>query len=365
MLESPTERAEVQAAQTQSGRVGLGQIRQVLPPARYQKRPWLGAVLVMVLFVAYCALFGATVTVESWALKVLLGVLTGLAIGVLFVAGHDASHGALMHSATANRWLARLAFLPSAHSNEAWDVGHNRQHHSWTNLSPEDRGYPPMSLAQYRSASGLARAWRRLWSFGPLMGLSYLEIWWFNEVMVDRGYRAMMRSVVAFRLEQLAMAGFFVAQLAVIAAFGASHGAGVASFILECLVCVALPFMVWNTTMAFVTLQHHFHPQVRWYDNKSEWSVFAGQVQGTVHVVWPRWFELVFLNIFEHTAHHVDKQTPLYNLRASQQALQAAYPADILVQAGSLRHLLNVLKTCRLYDYRAHRWMDWDGRYTT
>ena len=117
--------------------------------------------------------------------------------------------------------------------------------------------------------------------------------------------------------------------------------------------------------MAFVIFQHHTHPRVRWFDNEAEWSYFQSQIGGTVHVKFPRIIEMAFANIFEHTAHHADKRMPLYNLPQSQRALERQYPGDVVIQQASLSHLRDVLKRCRLYDYRANRWMDFDGRYTS
>lgn len=174
-----------------------------------------------------------------------------------------------------------------------------------------------------------------------------------------------MRSIATFRIEVAAILGFFALQTIAVWQFGAWNGQGAAWFAAEWLACIALPFYVWNTTMAFVTIQHHTHPNVRWYDNEAEWSVFAGQIEGTVHVTWPLWFDLAFHNIFQHTAHHADKHVPLYNLRDSQRRLRSAFPRAVTEQKGSLRNLRQVLKTCRLYDYRARRWMGWDGRYTS
>src|SRR4029079_17404395 len=67
---------------------------------------------------------------------------------------------------------------------------------------------------------------------------------------------------------------------------------------------VAVPFLAFTWLMGFATFQHHTHPRVLWYDDESEWSYFRSQVQGTVHVEFPRWVELLLHNIMEHTAHH-------------------------------------------------------------
>src|SRR5262249_32646346 len=96
-----------------------------------------------------------------------------------------------------------------------------------------------------------------------------------------------------------------------------------------CLVIV--PYLFWNWVMAFVTLQHHTHPSVAWFATKEEWNFFNGQVRGTVHVTLPRPIEMLFQNILEHTAHHVDPKIPLYNLPVSQKELEREFKEDITV----------------------------------
>jgi omega-6 fatty acid desaturase (delta-12 desaturase) len=62
----------------------------------------------------------------------------------------------------------------------------------------------------------------------------------------------------------------------------------------------------------------------------------------------------------DHTAHHLDVTIPLYQLRSAQSALESVTPF-IIVQDWHPSALLQNLKTCRLYDYREHRWLDYSG----
>ena len=63
----------------------------------------------------------------------------------------------------------------------------------------------------------------------------------------------------------------------------------------------------------------------------------------------------------EHTAHHADPAVPHYELAEAQSELESAYPADIIVETWNVRDFLKTLRTCRLYDYAQHRWLDYDG----
>jgi acyl-lipid omega-6 desaturase (Delta-12 desaturase) len=157
---------------------------------------------------------------------------------------------------------------------------------------------------------------------------------------------------------------FLAAQIAIIVYFGAWRSDGDWRVAAEIGLCVIWPFVVWNWVMAFVTIQHHTHPRVVWFDDVKRWSVFQAQVGGTVHLKLPRLLEIAFANIFEHTAHHVDKRIPLYGLAPVQRALEVQFADAVIVQIGSLAHLRDVLRSCRLYDYDAQTWHDFDGRQT-
>ena len=84
-----------------------------------------------------------------------------------------------------------------------------------------------------------------------------------------------------------------------------------------------------------------------------------------MHIELPRPVELVLHNIMEHTAHHADPRVPLYNLEQAQKNLEAAYGDNIVVVPFTLGGLFKTLRTCRLFDYENHRWLDWDGTPTT
>ena len=61
-------------------------------------------------------------------------IANGVLIALLFILGHDAAHGSLVRKRHLNRWLARLAFIPCAHSVSLWRTIHNHGHHARTNL---------------------------------------------------------------------------------------------------------------------------------------------------------------------------------------------------------------------------------------
>jgi omega-6 fatty acid desaturase (delta-12 desaturase) len=126
-----------------------------------------------------------------------------------------------------------------------------------------------------------------------------------------------------------------------------------------------IPFLFWNWSMGFVVYQHHTHPEVPWFGDREDWTFFAAQVGCVVHVELPKPIELFLHNILEHTAHHVDPKIPLYNLPSAQRHLEEAYSEQIKVVPWTFDGYFRTLRTCRLYDYTNHQWLDWDGKPTS
>ena len=88
----------------------------------------------LVLGVAIASLF----FVDSWWVRVFASLVAALWIARLFVIGHDACHGSYTPNKTLNKWIGRIAFLPSLTPFSLWEIGHNLAHHGFTNLKGRD-----------------------------------------------------------------------------------------------------------------------------------------------------------------------------------------------------------------------------------
>ncbi len=343
----------------------LQDLRALLPKNRHAPRTGLALAVLAGLCSLWALLWFGSVVANGFFSKLALATLSGVATGMLFVIGHDACHGTLTGITRVNRCAAWLAFLPSLHSPTSWDWGHNRNHHCWTNLRSKDPGYAPLTLAEWRALPSRARAWRRIYFTLPGIGLYYMvEVWWRGLIWLNAKERAQLRSQSAFGVELITLLCFLALQIALIVHLGPWATQDYAQLVAEVVLCMVWPFMVWNWVMAFVTIQHHTHPRVQWFDDELSWSVFQSQVGGSVHMKFPRVVEIASANIFEHTAHHVDKRIPLFGLAEAQRTLETQFADSVIVQAGSIKHLAYVLRNCRLYDYEAQTWHDFDGRQT-
>ena len=300
----------------------------------------------------------AGVVLAPWWAKVPLGVANGLLIGVLFIVGHDACHGILLPRRWMNRLAGRLSLLPALHPFAAWVHNHNGLHHGFTNVKEKDPGFPPLSPAEYRS---LPR-WRRLLyrvgrTWYGLGVLYFTEMWLKWEVLPTRDRAPRNRR--AYRLDRLLVAAFALAWVGMLVAVGRgwAESAGLV------LVGFVLPQMMWNWLIGFLILQQHTHPRVPWYselDSPSP-SYFQAQVRATPHLHFPAPFRWAMRHVMEHTAHHADPSVPLYRLADAQRELTRAYRRDMVRVLWTPGGFLRTLRVCRLYDYAAHRWVDYDG----
>jgi omega-6 fatty acid desaturase (delta-12 desaturase) len=248
--------------------------------------------------------------------------------------------------------LARIAFLFSLTPYSLWRAGHNVVHHGFNNLRGRDFVWEPLSAEDYRALPPWRRRVEHLYrsALGP--GVYYfVEIWWKRMFFPNRHNMSARR--LEFLLDSCLAALAMVVWVGGLVWYSLAHDG---SWVTMLLIAFAAPFMLWNWSMALVVYLHHTDPEVRWYSDKVEWQQSKAQVSSTLHVLVPRALGAWMHQIMEHPAHHLNATIPLYNLKAAQQHLYetgAAFKRSPL----TLRHYLDCVRTCKLYDYSARCWI--------
>ncbi len=308
----------------------------------------------------YAVFLTGTVLLEALWARLLCGMAMGFMIGRLFIIGHDACHQSFTPYRRLNRWLGRLAFLPSLTPYSLWEVGHNVVHHGYTNLKGVDFVWAPLTKAEFDALRPGRRWLERVYRSGWGPALYYLiEMWWLRMFFPSRAHMATRRR--EFRLDSL------LALAAGVAWVGGLVGAALALGrpVLPMLVCgFGVPFLFWNAMIGFVVYVHHTHTEVRWHDDKTAWGSAAPFVSTTVHLVFPWRVGALMHHIMEHTAHHVDMSIPLYRLPGAQQLLEQTLPGRIVVQRFSWRWYFETARRCKLYDFQRGCWTDFKGQRT-
>ncbi len=317
-------------------------------PLERQKRRALAYSIALVDLILYGVTLWVAVHAESVAVALAASLVNGVLIAILFVVGHDACHRSFLPRRSENYVVGQICFLPSLHPFSLWDLGHNKIHHRYTNLATRDYVFRPLSRDQYEGLSPLRRALYRFHR-SALGHLTYyaMEIWWPKMIAPRRSH------VGAFRKEywrDLAVVYLWLAALvAWIVWRSASPIGGLA-------LGLFLPMAVFQALMSLVIYLHHTNPAIRWFDDETEWSFKDAQTQCTVYVRFPLGINTVFHNIMEHTAHHMRPGIPLYHLKEAQRDLAP----DATELVWSLRGHLELFRTCRLYDFDAQRWTDYE-----
>ena len=339
-------------------------------PARKTLRSWLAplvqrstalALLLLVVDLGlFSALIAAVVMVDSVLLKTLAGLGAGFVIGRLFIIGHDACHQSFTPHRRLNRWIGRIAFLPSLTPYSLWDIGHNVVHHGYTNLKGRDFVWQPLTVEEFAALSSSRRRLERLYRSGWGPGLYYfIEMWWLRMFFPSRRQMPARRGI--FLADSGLALGAGLAWVGALA--GASLATGQSPFLIVALGFL-LPFVFWNFMIGFVVYVHHTHTAVQWHEDKVEWSRSDPFVSTTVHLSFPFRLGGLMHHIMEHTAHHVDMSIPLYRLKAAQAMLEQALPGRIIIQRFSWRWYFDTARRCKLYDLARKEWLDFDGRPT-
>src|SRR6185312_5014906 len=292
------------------------------------------------------------------ALNIFFGVANGVFIALLFIIGHDAAHGSFVPGRSLNRFIARIAFVPCVHAASLWRVVHNELHHGRTNLKGVDGVWAPMSIEEYRSASLLRRWVERVYRgpAGPLI-YYYLEFW-IHRVLIPIAPEARKHWKRHLPDSAFALAGFCFT-------LGCS-GLTAKAFVpdrplwLVLLVGWVLPFAVWNYLMAFTTYLNHTHPLIPWFQDETSWSLQRGVLTDTASVRMPINVAPLYTKVMAHTVHHLQPRVPVYALLDVQAQLKNSY-RGLLEYTLAFGEYRAIYKTCKLFDFQAMCWTDFDG----
>ncbi|MEZ5500846.1 MAG: fatty acid desaturase [Steroidobacteraceae bacterium] len=305
------------------------------------------------------AIAGACVF-QSWWARWGCVLLATIAIARLFVIGHDACHGSYTPYPWLNKLIGRIAFLPSLTPFSLWDLGHNVAHHGFTNLKGRDQVWVPMSAEEYMAAPIWRRGLERIYRSGFGQGLYYLiEMWWNKLILPNKKHVGIRRAV--FYWDNALVLGVAALWVAALVGWALYKDHSVTMTLLRGFL---LPFLAFNCIMGFVIYVQHTHPGVAWFARRDEWQARLGFITTTINVQVPKFFGQMLHDILEHGAHHVNTAVPLYRLRSAQRALAQAVPGLARAYRLDWKRYWDTVRSCKLYDYKNHRWLDFRGRVT-
>lgn len=314
-------------------------------------------------FLIYLLCLVMAIADSSIILNLFFSVYLGLVLGQLFIIGHDACHQSLAKSSLLNKIIGRLAFSFVLHSYTLWNLEHNINHHTYTNIRGKDPSWSPLTKIEFDQKSKVRQLLERLYRSPIGAGIYY---------MLEMGLKIHGFPINLEARSQIKKHLFdsFLVVLALI--------------VYPCLILTlgrflspekslpeilllgwVIPLLTWNWLMGFAIYLHHTHPAVPWFDQFQKVPFRQTQILTTVHVVFPQPFQTLFYNIMEHTAHHLQPSIPMDKLYFMQQKLNNAHGAGIISYKWTIEEYLRITKICKLFDPERNCWTDFDGNPTS
>ncbi len=308
----------------------------------------------------YVSAVAGIIFFESLVLKALCSILCGLKMASLFVIAHDAAHDNYTKSKWLNKVIARLAFLPCYHNYSLWLIVHNRLHHQLTNIKGVN-SWSPLSKQDFDNLPKYRQLLEKFYRSPFGISFNYMIERWLKDkffpfVRLTKGKNG------AHWLDFTMVSGFLFSQIMFFTYLGfVSPEIGVFGSLL---LGVVAPFMVFCYMVGFSVYQQHTHEMVPWFTTLEERDACCDVEDLTIHVKYPKWYNLISHNVMEHTAHHVDPRIPSYELSKAQSVLLKVLGDDILSINFSFSDFIKTMQLCKLYDYDTHCWLDFDGNVT-
>jgi acyl-lipid omega-6 desaturase (Delta-12 desaturase) len=294
---------------------------------------------------------------ENIYARIICGIIAGFKMASLFVIAHDAAHDSYTSNKLLNLIIGRLAFLPCYHNYSLWLIAHNRQHHQFTNIKAVNSWFP-LSKSEYDSLPIWRRLLERLYRSPLGISLYYLvERWWKNKFYPYK--RIVNKFEPVYWVDFILTLSFLIGQVTLFGYMG--HISTNSSFLISITLGFFVPLFVFSFMVGFSVYQQHTHESVAWFNTKSERDRYAHIQDFTVHVKYPKWYNVISHNVMEHTAHHVDPRIPCYHLAEAQKEINDYLANKMVSFKFSALDFIKTMNKCKLYDYDNHRWLDFNG----
>ena len=305
----------------------------------------------------YAIGIASVVVFDSLVAKIVGGLVAGAALVNLGALLHEAAHRAVVKSRRGNKLIAVVSMTLCLFNYRLWIYDHHVLHHARTNVKGNNF-LSPITSTEYLAMSRLRRALYRSYhsrSGAGILLYFLIERWptvhFYPGSWLPLRFR---RSALGYAALQAVYAAVLLTGLVLI---GSTTGAGAFASVLCGFV---LPYAIWFTTFSMTVFLQHTHPQVRWYRDAASSPPEAL----SVHVGIPHWINHMSHYGLEHPVHHVSAHIPHYRLKEAQAALAEIAAPPVIAMRFTAANVSDVLARCRLYDYDAHAWMDFDGKVT-
>jgi acyl-lipid omega-6 desaturase (Delta-12 desaturase) len=325
----------------------LSSIRTTIDPKAYTRSISIVLFWCIFDFIFYLSSIFFVFTVNASIAKLFFGLIAGIAISSMFVLAHDAAHGSLIK----NKWLAETVgtvfMLPSLNIYRLWCYGHNRIHHGFTSFSPVDWIWRPLSIEEYLNLNKFKKFLYKMERSLYGCAIHYIiKVWWAKMLFfIPSGLPR--QKITAINLGKLVVLIFAI----LFGTFCYLNGGWI--IVIAGLV---VPFIVFNYMISLIVYLHHTHPDIPFFDQKTQWNQSIGMIYCTT-VIYTNWLiSNITHYILIHTPHHIDIRIPFYRLKTAFNSLKTNHSEYLHEYTLKWSTLQWIFKTCKLYDYNLHKW---------
>lgn len=325
----------------------LRDVRAVIPAQLKQpdRRRAAGVLVLVSAQVVVATALAAVVWAQGWWFAApLTWVVGSIAACSLFVAGHDCAHGSFLRSRRAMEIIGHVCMAPVLYPMRAWKYSHDAHHRETNRLGAGegvyfDNAWSPRREHDYtrlRKHDQPAAVLYRIIRSAPPVGsfLHLIGYHWRLGLYRPHHRRRVMRSMAITVLIGAVLVG------AIWAATGSVLA--IAHFWL-------LPALGFHAWMALYTFLHHTADDIVFLDPE-RWTPMAGQLDGTVNCLAPRWLSFLHLNIDVHIPHHVTTSVPSYHLRAANEAIRnSEFGPRMTERRLTFAYLCRTVRACQLW----------------
>jgi omega-6 fatty acid desaturase (delta-12 desaturase) len=319
-------------------------------PHLRQRSTLIGGGLFLLDALLYAVLISAVLLADSLIVCVIASVLLGCVIGNLLTLAHDALHDSLTNSRKLNRWIGTVCMLLAWHNQTLWRFDHNAEHHAFTNLKGHN-SWSPASPDEF----ALWPWWRR-WVYrvsrsGLGFASYYLIHGWLHKNTLPLGLSRRLANARTWRMGVVLIV-FILGQLSALISIAGWKGLVLGAVVPHLVFCWFMGWAIWR---------QHTHPEIPWFETKTQWEAAGEPEEVSVRLDCSRVFHWASHWMMLHPAHHADSRIPCYRLGEAELILEQDSSLHILVADSGWRVFFKVLRTCQLYDFEHHAWVSFSG----
>jgi fatty acid desaturase len=265
--------------------------KKIMPliPQSYHERQPVRVIYAGLFMMAAGLMVWATLTyVESWALKILVGLAIGqMTAGMAFLS-HEMLHGSILKSRKAQDFVSFFTFAPFLMSPTFWRFWHNKLHHGNTQDVIHDPDCFPNMFIFKRSK--IIQAFFKFTPGSRTFRSYFYFLFWFSFQTAFNQIYMRFRNNMWKQLDQKRVTVEFSLQVAMIAGYLYLIGPSNWFFL------AVIPFFAQNyTLMSYISTNHNLSPLTK------ENDPLENSLSVTVHPL----IEKFHFNFGYHVEHHI------------------------------------------------------------